>query len=105
LSWTVIDDATYQVSFSTDLIRWNKLSMYSYQSAIDTNGNLAEVDIDFNYKYMHFFIRIEAYFGSQVTYSNVYEFYVELEDLYADEMVPYIVSEFEMFVRETGIYK
>ena len=105
LSWTKASDASYRVLVSTDGARWTNISMYSASSTINEDGTTVEVDITFNYKYMHFLLRIEATSGTKLTYSDTYDFFVTVEELYSDEVVPYILNELNLFIDRMDIYR
>lgn len=105
LSWTKADDASYRVLVSADGIKWSNLLSYSSVSSIDDSSSTVQTKIGFNYKYFHFLLKIEAQGLNQISYSSVYEFYVKVEDVYAEDVIVYMHNEFELFTSEMGIYR
>ena len=104
LSW-INEEVSYRVLVSPDGDKWTNASIYSSGTTVEINGTTAEIEIGFNYKYMHLFLKIEATDGSKITYSDIYEFYVKTDEVYSDEIAPYIISEFNIFMKEMDLYK
>ena len=105
LTWTKNDETSYRVLVSGDGITWVNLLSYSSISSIDDANSTVTTKIGFNYKYMHLLLKIEATSGAKVSYSDTYEFFVSVDDIYVDDVVSYLNSEYNLFINEMDIYK
>ena len=104
LSWGIIPDADYRVLVSSDGTGWTSVLSYSSKASIEKSGTTASTKIEFNYKYMHLLLKIEASLNGKYTYSDIFEFYVTVDDLYADDVVNYFMKEYKLFLSDMGIY-
>ena len=105
LSWEKIAGATYRVLVSGDGETWVNLLTYSSVSSIDDKNSTCQTKIGFNYKYIHLLLKIEGTSGTQTSYSDVYEFYVQMEEAFADDTIVYLSREYKLFINEMDLYK
>lgn len=105
LAWGIIDDADYRVLISYNNETWISVLSYSSVASIVKNGNQASTKIGINYKYLHFLLKIEASANGKYSYSNIYEFYVSVDDIYPDDVIGYLNNEYKLFINNMGIYQ
>ena len=105
ISWDKInDDISYICYFSTDQTSWVSAKVYDSGTILENQGSKCLQNIEVNYKYFKFYLKVVGKSNDGETESEVITVEVQLQDLFSDEVSDYIIKNNTSLINEMDIF-
>ena len=97
-------NANYINKFSKDFENWMTLSAYSSKVSCTVTSSKVTLTIPITYNAFKIYVQIEGISDNYSAITEIYEIYITMSDLYAEEVADYLITENNAKINEMDIF-